>query len=168
MKHRAGSYLALALGVIALSTSAIFVKLANAPSSIIAFYRLLFTALALTPFLLLDKNKRAQLRSLDLRRMGLIALSGLLLAVHYVCGSSPCAIPLCPAPRYWWLFSRSSPCSSVSSFWVSGPEKAPSQGVSSPFSAALLSAGETFSSALRPCWVTCWPCPPPVSSACIF
>ena len=84
MKHRAGSYLALALGVIALSTSAIFVKLANAPSSIIAFYRLLFTALALTPFLLLDKNKRAQLRSLDLRRMGLIALSGLLLAVHYV------------------------------------------------------------------------------------
>ena len=73
MKHRAGSYLALALGVIALSTSAIFVKLANAPSSITAFYRLLFTALALTPFLLLDKNNRAQLRSLDLRRMGLIA-----------------------------------------------------------------------------------------------
>ena len=84
MKHRAGSYLALALGVIALSTSAIFVKLANAPSSITAFYRLLFTALALTPFLLLDKNNRAQLRSLDLRRMGLIALSGLLLAIHYV------------------------------------------------------------------------------------
>lgn len=84
MKHRAGSYLALALGVIALSTSAIFVKLANAPSSITAFYRLLFTAMALTPFLLLDKNKRVQLRSLDLRQMGLIILSGLLLAVHYV------------------------------------------------------------------------------------
>lgn len=79
MKHRAGSYLALMLGVIALSTSAIFVKLADAPSSVTAFYRLLFTALALTPLLLLDRKKRGYLRTLRPSRLGLIVLSGLLL-----------------------------------------------------------------------------------------
>ena len=84
MKHRAGSYLALMLGVIALSTSAIFVKLADAPSSVTAFYRLLFTALALTPLLLLDRKKRGYPRTLRPSRLGLIVLSGLLLAVHYV------------------------------------------------------------------------------------
>lgn len=84
MGRRLGAYLALVPGVAALSTSAIFVKLADAPSSVIAFYRLFFTALALTPFLVFDKNKRAELRALQRRKLGLIVLSGLLLAVHYV------------------------------------------------------------------------------------
>lgn len=84
MIHRMGAYLALMLGVLALSTSAIFVKLADAPSSVTAFYRLLFTALALCPFLVLDRRKRAELRDLRPGRLGLIVLSGLLLAVHYV------------------------------------------------------------------------------------
>lgn len=64
MKHRTSVYLALVPGVIALSTSAIFVKLANAPSSVTAFYRLFFTALALAPFLLFNRNKRAELGAL--------------------------------------------------------------------------------------------------------
>ena len=84
MISRMGSYVALMLGVAALSTSAIFVKLADAPSSVIAFYRLFLTALTLTPFLVLDKRKRDELRSLTTRQAGLIVLSGLLLAVHYV------------------------------------------------------------------------------------
>ena len=84
MNCRLGSFLARVLGVIALSTSAIFVKLAGAPSSVTAFYRLLFTALALSPFLALDRKKRDELRTLQLGRIGLIVLSGLLLAVHYV------------------------------------------------------------------------------------
>lgn len=84
MKQRAGSYGALMLGVLALSTSAIFVKLADAPSSVTAFYRLFFTALALAPFLVLDPGRRAQLRALEPRKAGLIVLSGLLLAIHYV------------------------------------------------------------------------------------
>lgn len=37
------SYTALVFGVLCLSTSAIFVRLAMAPSTITAFYRLLFT-----------------------------------------------------------------------------------------------------------------------------
>lgn len=84
MKHRAGSYMALIPGVIALSTSAIFVKLADAPSSVTAFYRLLFSALALAPFLAFDRARRARLRTLTASRVGLIVLSGLLLAIHYV------------------------------------------------------------------------------------
>lgn len=84
MKHPVCSYAALMLGVAALSTSAIFVRLAGAPSSVTAFYRLLFSALALFPFLALDHTQRAQLRALRPARLGQIALSGLLLAIHYV------------------------------------------------------------------------------------
>ncbi len=84
MKQQARSYAALMLGVIALSTSAIFVKLADAPSAVTAFYRLLFTALALAPFLALDRKKREQLHALRSKQAALIMLSGLLLAIHYV------------------------------------------------------------------------------------
>ena len=56
MNNTAKNYTALFLGVAALSTSAIFVKLSEAPSPVTAFYRLLFTALALLPFLLDRKS----------------------------------------------------------------------------------------------------------------
>ena len=84
MKYNFGTYIALIAGVIALSTSAIFVKLAEAPSSIIALYRLLFTALTLSPFLLFNKKNRAELQSLKGSQYIRIVLSGFLLAVHYV------------------------------------------------------------------------------------
>lgn len=84
MQHRTSVYLALVPRGIALSTSAIFVKLANAPSSVTAFYRLFFTALALAPFLLFNRNKRAELGALRPKQCLLIVLSGLLLAIHYV------------------------------------------------------------------------------------
>lgn len=84
MKYNFGTYIALIAGVIALSTSAIFVKLAEAPSSIIALYRLLFTAITLSPFLLFNKKNRAELQSLKGSQYIRIVLSGFLLAVHYV------------------------------------------------------------------------------------
>lgn len=84
MKHSRNAALALIPAVIALSTSAIFAKLAVAPSSVIAFYRLFLTALVLTPFLLLSRSRRAELRNLRPKQWGLIVLAGLLLAVHYV------------------------------------------------------------------------------------
>ena len=84
MTHRMTTYPALVLGVAALSSSAIFVKLAAAPSSVTAFYRLLFTALALLPFLLFSSGRRAELRALRPAQTGFLVLSGLLLAVHYV------------------------------------------------------------------------------------
>jgi drug/metabolite transporter (DMT)-like permease len=59
MQSRTIQYFSLFLGVFALSTSAIFVKLADAPSSITAFYRLFFAALILLPLLLFKKRKSA-------------------------------------------------------------------------------------------------------------
>lgn len=78
------SYAGLILGVLALSASAIFVRIANAPSSVIAFYRLLITGILLLPFLLFVKSNRDELKTINAKKYGLFALSGLLLAVHYV------------------------------------------------------------------------------------
>ena len=77
-------YLTLFLGVFALSTSAIFVKLAGAPSSITAFYRLFFALLFLLPLLLLDKAYWQDLQSLSRRQWQTGLLSGLFLAIHYI------------------------------------------------------------------------------------
>jgi drug/metabolite transporter (DMT)-like permease len=77
-------YGSLGLGVMFLSTSAIFVKLAEAPSGIIAFYRLLFTLCVLVPALLCRKQEREQMFRLTGRQMLLAVVSGALLAVHWV------------------------------------------------------------------------------------
>ncbi len=83
MRYGIGTYFALLAGVAALSASAIFVKLAQAPSAVAAFYRLAFAALVLLPVLLFRRADRRELRGLT-RAQGLrIILSGLLLAVHY-------------------------------------------------------------------------------------
>ncbi|MED3836331.1 DMT family transporter [Peribacillus frigoritolerans] len=78
------SYVILFFGVFALSTSAIFVKLADAPATITAFYRLFFATIMLLPFLLINKRNRHELYSFSKKQWGLGLLSGLFLAVHYV------------------------------------------------------------------------------------
>ena len=83
MNSTVKNYTALFLGVAALSTSAIFVKLSTAPSPVTAFYRLLFTALALLPFLLCSEKNRREFAAVDRRQVLSIVLSGFLLAVHY-------------------------------------------------------------------------------------
>ena len=77
-------YALLGMGVLLLSTSAIFVKMAEAPSGIIAFYRLLFTLAFLVPALLAQKKEREQLVHLNGRQLRLAVISGALLAVHWV------------------------------------------------------------------------------------
>ncbi|MGM0829109.1 MAG: DMT family transporter [Bacillota bacterium] len=84
MKSPLISYMALFLGVFALSTSAIFVKVADAPAEITAFYRMLFAAVMLLPFLLVNKKNRQELRLLSKKQWGLGLLSGVFLAAHYV------------------------------------------------------------------------------------
>ncbi len=78
------AFFALFFGVLALSTSAIFVKLAAAPSGITAFYRLLFATLALLPFVLGKAEHRRELMRLSAREWRLCALAGVLLAIHYI------------------------------------------------------------------------------------
>ncbi|MGE6415597.1 DMT family transporter [Planococcus kocurii] len=84
MKSPFIAYMALFLGVFALSTSAIFVKLADAPAEITAFYRMLFAAAMLLPFLLVNRKNRREIRLLSKKQWGLGLLSGVFLAAHYV------------------------------------------------------------------------------------
>ncbi|WP_031517972.1 DMT family transporter [Desulfofalx alkaliphila] len=74
-------YLAVLLGVLAASFSAIFTKLADAPALIIAFYRLAFTVLLLAP--LAFATGRQELKHISGRDLLLAVLSGVLLAMHF-------------------------------------------------------------------------------------
>lgn len=78
------SYVILFLAVFFLSTSGIFAKLAEAPSGIIAFYRLLFAALALWPWVLTHPEELQKLKDLSKRLKVLGMVSGAILALHYV------------------------------------------------------------------------------------
>lgn len=78
------TYLILFGGVFALSTSAIWVRLAGAPSGITAFYRLAITALVLLPFFLLSKSCRAEVRALSRSQWARTMAAGVFLALHYL------------------------------------------------------------------------------------
>jgi drug/metabolite transporter (DMT)-like permease len=77
-------YLALFLGVVAVSTSAIFVKLTSAPAPVIATYRLIFSALLTLPFLLWNRGVLTEIRQLTRKQWLLSALSGAFLASHFL------------------------------------------------------------------------------------
>jgi len=78
------TYLILFGGVFALSTSAIFVKIADAPSAVIAFYRLLTAGLILFPFLILRRSSREEVKTISKKQWIQIISAGLFLALHYV------------------------------------------------------------------------------------
>lgn len=78
------NYSLLMLSVLAMSASAIFVKLSGATSAVTAFYRLFIASCVLLPCLLLNKDNLKEYRALTKKQYGVISLSGLLLAIHYV------------------------------------------------------------------------------------
>lgn len=78
------TYLILFGGVFALSTSAIWVRVAGAPSGVTAFYRLLITALVLLPFFLCSRQCRAEARSLSRSQWLRTTAAGAFLALHYL------------------------------------------------------------------------------------
>jgi len=71
----------LVLGVIAVSFSSVFVRLAHAPAFAIAFYRCAFASLVLVP--LAWARHRDDLRRLGRRETVLLVASGLVLAAHF-------------------------------------------------------------------------------------
>lgn len=77
-------YLALFLGVAAVSTSAIFVKLASAPAPIIATYRLIFSVLLTLPLLFWNRGAIGEMLRMSGRQWQLCLLSGALLASHFL------------------------------------------------------------------------------------
>ena len=76
------AYGVLAIGVMGVSFAAIFIKMTAAPASITAMYRLLMTALMLAPFAIPGLVRT--IRSLSWRDRGLLVLSGVLLATHFI------------------------------------------------------------------------------------
>jgi drug/metabolite transporter (DMT)-like permease len=71
----------LVVGVVAVSFSAIFIRLAEAPALTIAFYRTGMAAAILLPPVML--RRRQELRGLSRRQTGIALLAGALLAVHF-------------------------------------------------------------------------------------
>ncbi|KGX86572.1 DMT family transporter [Pontibacillus litoralis] len=76
-------YLAISIGVLSVSTSAVLVKLAgDAPASIIANYRLFIAVLLMTPYILFYKTK--EFRSISKKDWWLSGVSGVFLAFHFI------------------------------------------------------------------------------------
>ncbi|MFB6124434.1 MAG: DMT family transporter [Halanaeroarchaeum sp.] len=71
---------AIAVAILAVSTSAILIRFSHAPSLVKAFYRALFTTLFVVPF---AYRYRAEFRRIHPRDLGFALLSGLALAVHF-------------------------------------------------------------------------------------
>ena len=78
------TYLILFGGVLALSTSAIWVRVAEAPSGVTAFYRLAITAAVLLPFYLFSGNCRREVRALSPSQWLRTMAAGGFLALHYL------------------------------------------------------------------------------------
>jgi len=75
-------YLAILVGVFAVSFSSIFVRLCSAPPLIIAAYRLIFTFCFLAPFTL--AGGALSLRAMTTRQIVLSGASGIFLSLHFV------------------------------------------------------------------------------------
>jgi drug/metabolite transporter (DMT)-like permease len=73
--------LLLLVGVVAVSFSAIFIRLAEAPALTIAFYRTGIAAALLLPFA--ATRRRAELRALSRKKLGIALLAGAMLALHF-------------------------------------------------------------------------------------
>jgi drug/metabolite transporter (DMT)-like permease len=75
-------YLILAIGVISVSTSAILVKVSSAPAGVLAFYRLLFTVLLMSPVFFLKYVQ--ELKVITRRDWAFSIIAGTFLAFHFI------------------------------------------------------------------------------------
>ena len=75
-------YIPIVIAVLSVSLSAIFVKLANAESSVIAFYRMLFSVLLMSP--LFFSKYFYELKEIRRREWIFSIAAGTLLAFHFI------------------------------------------------------------------------------------
>ncbi|MFS0576570.1 DMT family transporter [Sporosarcina sp. 179-K 3D1 HS] len=75
-------YIPIVIGVLSVILSAIFVKLANADSGVIAFYRMLFSVLAMLPIFLL--KYKSELKGLVRKDWIFSTIAGIFLAFHFI------------------------------------------------------------------------------------
>ena len=74
----------IVVGVLGISMSAIFVKYSMAPSAVTAAFRLFWTVILMTPVVLGKKQVREEFKRTEKKTLGLCAVSGLFLAIHFV------------------------------------------------------------------------------------
>ncbi|MFJ7977410.1 DMT family transporter [Peribacillus sp. JNUCC 23] len=82
LQPKINPYFVLLLAVTSISLSAIFVKLASAPSGVIAFYRLFFTVVIMLPFFLV--KYRHELKRINKKDWLLSSIAGIFLAFHFI------------------------------------------------------------------------------------
>jgi len=75
-------YIALIIGVITISASAIMIKVTEAPSGVVATYRMLFTVLLMTPLIM--ASYRHELKKITKQDWIYSIVSGFFLALHFV------------------------------------------------------------------------------------
>lgn len=75
-------YIPIFIGVISVSLSAIFVKLASADAGVIAFYRMLFSVLIMLPWFLM--KYRDEILTLSKRDWLFSSIAGIFLAFHFI------------------------------------------------------------------------------------
>ncbi|WAA11802.1 DMT family transporter [Fervidibacillus halotolerans] len=75
-------YILVIVGVLSVSTSAIFVKLLSVPSGVIAFYRLFFSVLIILPFYL--AKHLPETKKITRRDLFFSSIAGLFLAFHFI------------------------------------------------------------------------------------
>lgn len=75
-------YIPIIIGVISVSLSAIFVKLANADAAVIAFYRMLFSVLIMFPIFWI-KHKH-EMKQLNRKEWIYTSVAGVFLAFHFI------------------------------------------------------------------------------------
>ena len=76
------AYIALIIGAFSISTSAIFVKFTDAPSAVIAFYRLFFAVVFMTPLFIVKHIRET--KQMNKKDWAFAVLSGTLLAFHFI------------------------------------------------------------------------------------
>lgn len=83
MKERIlNPYFALFVGVVAVSASAIFVKLADAPAAVTAFYRMFFSVLIMAPLFFI--KYRTELSKISKKDWIYSSTAGVFLAFHFI------------------------------------------------------------------------------------
>ncbi len=81
---RAGTYHALAAGIVSISFAAIFIKLADADPIVVAALRMMFAAALLLPAALFSSSFRSEVSVLGGGDIGLLVCAGSLLALHFL------------------------------------------------------------------------------------
>ncbi|MGE7930824.1 DMT family transporter [Lysinibacillus xylanilyticus] len=81
-KPKIHPYIPIFIGVISVSLSAVFVKLANAEAGVIAFYRMLFSVLIMAPLFFWKYTN--EIKKLRIRDWLFSSVAGIFLAFHFI------------------------------------------------------------------------------------